>query len=234
MKRLFLIIIIVFQFGITFSQNEYYNKNNLLLYAGYNHSFNFEPVYFSADTTYLENPESGYNAVGPAGYDYPYSMFNLKANYLLFMHKKINFNGGIHYTQLSRITTHNTDSILKHEILVDSLERYYNYHEERIPEYSKEGYYNFYMSWMLGYQYKRLNISVGVLIQIFGVFTDYREYQRMNKIYKKTSYKTLAASYFDIKLEFLIIKKILPTSIYLDISRDAYIGLAFNISKIKQ
>ncbi len=226
MKKLIIILFIFAGVNSFGQENEYNKKHNLLWDFGVNHSSNFRPVYYPAYE--IQNKYFTPETLYPGYFLLPVFNFQTDITYRYYLYKRFNINAVFKGFYNNSILLRNIDSVSKYYVYPDSIIKT-NY--SPIPLYNNIKTVRLGLTIMLGYKYKRMLISCGLFFPFYERINDYREYEKNNKsnlIYNE-HFNFIDFTNFDIKTEFLVNKKKIPLSVFLEYNKILFGGIQMNI-----
>jgi len=237
MKKTIVLIFIISTFFSFGQENEYNKKHNLLFDIGINHTSNFKPVYHPAYKTRLLYPPP--ETLYPGHYSLP--AFNYQTNFIyrFYFYKGFNINAKINISYLKETRTRSIDSINKYYVYSDSVINILPYDFLGVPSYSKLKKLKIGLNFALAYRYKRLSVMTGIMIPISEYAKYYSEYKNGLKIKNNYNLKFSDIHFGGIeyllntRIEFIILKKKIPISIYFETTDLIFGGIVINTSYLK-
>ena len=237
MKTITFLVFILSTF-ISFSQeNEFNKKHNLLWDIGVNHSSNFKPEYHSAYKTYRYDPPS--ETLYPGYYLHPSINFQSNLTYRFYFLKNINIVARLDFSHWNKVKTRSIDSINKYYIYPDSVIDILPYDFFGAPVYSKSKTLKFGFNISIGYRYKRIYVSSGVTLPLHEITKYYAENENKitRKNYSSNNFIEIYKYSFDYilksRIEYLVNKKKIPLSIYVELNNAIFFGITVNTTSFK-
>jgi len=236
MKKIIIFIFILSTF-VSFSQeNEFNKKHNLLWDIGINHTSNFKPEYHPAykPPNHLYYPQL--ETLYPGNYSLPVFNYQTNFQYRFYFYRGFNINARFNISYWKEIKTRSTDSINKYYLYSDSVINILPYEFLGSPIYSKSNEFILGFNLSFGYRYKRFLISTGIQYPLFEFrkyFTEYKNNKQRSDIIKSNILFNNFDYDLNTRIEYIVINKKVPLSIYLEVNNAIFGGIVINTSYIK-
>jgi len=228
MKKIF-VILFVLSFQYIFSQEKDFQKNNFLFDIGFWHSKNWKNKTVPA----LDDDKYLYQETFLPGYTKKPSFYlHAGITYQRMFSKRFNFKVNLNYSNNIDYRVYNADTLAKYYIFPDSLrdilpESFYHHPILKNTQYH---YINLIPS--IGYNYKRVGISLGYFFSILTIENYHYEYHNYPN-HDKILLKWFRNSGFMYKLDYLIIKRKYPLKIFFEVKYGAFAGIEIQMNKNK-